>query len=287
MKVLQEAFHLNVDGGECFCVYRFPGNDAVAATILHLPAFGDEMNKARALTARAARAFAARGCGVLQIDLIGCGDSSGDHGDASLARWSENTVRAVEWLRLRAPAAAVSWLWSLRSGALLIPPLLKYTAHDSPLLLWQPVLSGTQQLNHLLRQKLAGTLIDSGSERGGSKALRERLRAGETLAAGGYAISPQLAEDLELATFELPHDFRGRVAWFEVSASTPPALMPAARAKVDGLRCAGIKISAQALEGPGFWQSVEIEQCDALVNASVSALTAGELSVVSRDTVII
>jgi alpha/beta superfamily hydrolase len=41
----------------------------------------EELNKSRHVAAAQARAFAAAGYSVLQIDLYGCGDSSGDFGE--------------------------------------------------------------------------------------------------------------------------------------------------------------------------------------------------------------
>lgn len=282
MKALQRAFYLPAEGGDCFCMYRCPDHDAVLGTILHLAAFGDEMNKARAMTARTARALASRGFGVLQIDFFGCGDSAGEHADATLARWTGNAMRAIDWLRTQPSKRDILWLWALRAGALLIPPLLARAAPDAPLLLWQPVLSGAQQLNHLLRQKLAEGLIDTSAERSGTRTLRQRLRDGATLETGGYGISPALADELDRATFCMPDNYRGRIAWLEVVSSAAPSLSPAARKNIDGLRSAGIDIAAKAVQGPGFWQSVETEHCDALVDASLSALTMGETSELPR-----
>ena len=85
MNVVQNAFFLPARGGHCFCVYRRPSRGVSRGVVLHLPAFGDEMNKSRVMTARGARAFAAQGFGVLQVDLLGCGDSDGVLADATLA----------------------------------------------------------------------------------------------------------------------------------------------------------------------------------------------------------
>ena len=284
MRVLQEAFELPVEGGECLCVYRRAAEVPLRGTVLHLPAFGDEMNKARAMTARAARAFAAAGFGVLQVDLLGCGDSSGDHRDATLARWVDNARRAREWLRAKC-SGPVEWLWALRAGALLVPPLTAHEALGSPLLLWQPVLAGEHQLGYLLRQKLASELFGDARDRGGLRALRERLRGGEALEIGGYAISPALAEELERAAFEVPQANGRQIAWFEVTSSPAPALSPAAARRIESLRAVGARVTAAAIAGPGFWQSVEIERCDNLVEASIAALTSEQTHGAPRDAV--
>jgi exosortase A-associated hydrolase 2 len=272
LKILQDAFYLAVEGGECFGIYRW-SVAGVAATLLYLPAFGDEMNKARAMTARAARAFAALGFGVLQIDLYGCGDSSGTHADADLDRWTANALHAIDWLRLREPCAD-PWIWCLRAGALLAAPVLECLP-DAPLLLWQPTLSGAQHLNQLLRQKVLGAASAADADRTRMKALRERLRAGEALEVGGYDISPRLADGLERAAFDVPREYRGRIAWFELAPTSPPSLSPAARARAEALRARGVVVAAAALQGPGFWQSTEIEQSDALIEASTAALSEG------------
>ena len=285
MKVLQEAFYLPVEGGKCFCIYR-KSVVPVGGAILHLPAFGDEMNKARAMAARAARAFAAVGFDVLQIDLLGCGESSGMHGDADVTRWSNNALAALDWLRMRHDAAISPWIWCLRAGALLAPARL-HRVRDMPLLLWQPTLSGTQQLGQLLRQKLAGGFTGSHADRGGMKQLRERLRRGESLEIGGYEISPRLADDLDYAVFNLPTDYRGRIAWFELSPTDPPVLSPAARTKIAALRSTGAAITATAIRGPGFWQSSEIEYSDDLINASARAVSPDLVRGLPRDTAVL
>ena len=56
------------------------------------------MNKARRMAALQSRALAAAGFAVLQIDLFGCGDSSGDFADASWAAWQQDVALAVQWL---------------------------------------------------------------------------------------------------------------------------------------------------------------------------------------------
>jgi len=285
MAIVQEAFSLPVNGGHCFCIYRAPAAD-VTGIVLHLPAFGDEMNKARAMTARTARALAGRGFAVLQIDLFGCGDSSGDHAEASYAVWDDNVIRAVDWLRRRNGASVGLWLWCLRAGALLAPRVIAQIPAAS-LLLWQPMLNGAQLLNQLLRQKSVAEMLGAATDRGAASALRKRLLEGETLEVGGYAISPQLASELAASEFALSDSFRGMLAWLEVGPGKPPTLSPAARNRIDALRASGLTVDAHAIEGPGFWQSVEIERCEALVESSLHAMEAMRAHGISRDPVVL
>ena len=239
------------------------------ATILHLPAFGDEMNKARAMTARAARAFAEAGCAVMQVDLLGCGDSSGDHADGTLSRWSANAQSARAWLRDRHPECWMHGVWALRAGALLVPALVR-EAPDTCIMLWQPLLDGAQQLNQWLRLKAAAALASVADARP-TKALRAQLRSGTTLEVGGYAMSPALASDLESAAFDVPNGQRGPIAWFEISPSGRQMSAAAAK-RIDGLRNNGLHVHASTVAGPSFWQSVEIERCDELIARSTATL---------------
>ena len=272
----EHPFLLSTRGGECFCIWRAPTDRPLIGTLLHLPAFGDEMNKSRAIVARAARAFAALGHGVLQVDLYGCGDSAGEHRDATLSAWSSNLAEAAGWLTARNPRWPMPTMWALRAGALLVSSLLSETCRDAPLLLWQPVLSGSQYLTHLLRQKALSDFELAATARIATKALRARFAAGETLEVGGYAISPPLAREMDAREFSLPPEYRGRIDWLEVVNAPTTSLSPSASSRAENLRESGVRVECQAVAGPGFWQSVEIERCDALVEASAKVLAERE-----------
>ena len=49
------------------------------------------------------------GFGVLQIDLFGCGDSSGDFSDARWDIWKQDIAAAREWLEERISAPVSLW----------------------------------------------------------------------------------------------------------------------------------------------------------------------------------
>jgi len=75
------------------------------------------MNKARRMAALQSRRLAAAGYSVLQIDLFGCGDSSGDFADARWEIWKQDLRLALGWLKPR--VAGPLGLWGLRLGATL------------------------------------------------------------------------------------------------------------------------------------------------------------------------
>jgi len=273
---------LPVAGGECFCVWRAPESTAQRGAVLHLPAFGDEMNKSRAMTASASRRFAMQGFGVLTLDLLGTGDSTGDFGDGSIGRWTDDIGCALDWLDTRTEGPL--WLWCLRFGALLASPVLNRTHAKASLLLWQPVLAGAQYLTHLLRMKIAGA---APGDRQGLAPLRQRIRDGHSIEIGGYGISSRLACELEKAGLDVAREDVGRIRWLEVSASAAPTMSPAARARIAEFDAAGIDVTGSVLQGPGFWQSAEIESCPGLIDASVTALTSESILGIPRDSAVL
>src|SRR6476620_8431972 len=113
-----EPFFLQTDRGRRFCLYHAPrAEKECRGAFIYVHPFGEEMNKSRRMAAMQARAFAAMGFGVLQIDLFGCGDSSGEFREARWNIWKQDLAVARSWLGNRV-AAPVS-LWGLRLGALL------------------------------------------------------------------------------------------------------------------------------------------------------------------------
>lgn len=265
-----EAFFLPVDAGRRFCLYHPPrrptGN---SAAILFVHAFAEEMNKSRRMAALQARALAEAGHGVLQLDLLGCGDSSGDFGDADWQSWIDDVARGSQWLteRLGLPF----WLWGHRLGCLLATAAAERLAVPANFLFWQPVVSGRQFLQQFLRLKVAGEMM-SGAGQGAMERLRQQLAEGESLEVAGYRLTPALAQGLEAAELLPPPAPGRRLEWLEVSAREGAELSPVARQRLEAWRQAGHEARGRVVSGPAFWQTVEIEDCPALLPATLVAL---------------
>lgn len=286
MTLRQEPFYLRLGDGDRFCIWRAPGQEMpLRGLVLHAPAFAEEMNKCRRMTAWAARDLAEQGFGVLQIDLHGCGDSSGDFADASWERWVDDLVNAAAWLRKQS-ATAPLWIWGLRAGALLAAAVAPRLAGRVGLLLWQPVVSGRQHLTQFLRLALAADMLSESSDRQGTKQLRDRLSAGESLEIAGYRLSPSLATGLEEASFAPPPECLSAVVWLEVATSAGP-MSPVAARNLDALKEKGVRVQAAGVAGPSFWQTVEIEDCPALVESTRAALAVENDREHVRDTVLL
>ena len=261
-------FFLSVASGQRFCLFhraQLARSGALRAAVLYLHPFGEEMNKSRRMAALQARAMARAGFDVLQIDLCGCGDSSGDFGEATWQDWIDDVHAAYGWLRERSDATIT--LWGLRAGCLLAAAAAAQLPDRFDFLFWQPVLSGKTYWQQLLRLKIAGELASGVAGRVG-ESVREELAAGRAVEIAGYTIAPALVAGLEQAELRLAADRVGRVAWIEVTQREAATFAPAAQQRIEQLRCQGCRVDAQIVRGPAFWQTIEIEEAPALLAAS-------------------
>lgn len=266
-------------GGPRFRLVSEPAQAPVIGTVVFVPAFAEEMNKSRRMVARLARLLAADGWLVVQRDLLGCGDSAGDFADATWSSWLGDVEAELE----QAPSGLPVWLWCHRAGALLAPPALA-TRPSVNLLLWQPVVSGAQHLQQFLRLH-AGARIVSGARAEGETTPAQALRSGQSVEVAGYMLTLALTGGLEKAKFEVPDGHAGRVEILETHLEADAAdLPPRVTMLVDALVARGVPARAQSVPGPAFWLTQEIEECEALLAASVAALRGEDARTAAHPT---
>lgn len=253
--------------GQRMCLHHPPRSDPIRGAFVYVHPFAEEMNKSRRMAALQSRALAAAGCAVLQIDLLGCGDSSGDFADATWSDWIADVVLGARWLRTRYPGAPL-WLWGLRAGALLACEAAARLDEPCRLLFWQPPPRGKPLLQQFLRLATMRELLDGG-EKGLTDALRAALTAGDSIDVAGYRVAAALARGLEAATLAPPPRCE-RAVWLEVSPHPTPG--PAAAATIAQWSAAGIDVEFRSAPGPAFWNTVEIEEAPALLAATLAAL---------------
>ena len=267
-----EPFFLPASYGERFCIFH-PAAVTPRGAVLYLHPFAEEMNKSRRMAALQSRALAARGFAVLQIDLFGCGDSSGEFGDASWDIWRQDVALGMQWLRQRMHGAIT--LWGLRLGALLaLDAARQCDPAPSRFVLWQPVLNGEALLIQFLRLRLASEMLSEGRSKTGVQELRANLASGAMVEIAGYDLTQQLTaamDSLKLADREPA----GKVHWFEVVPEAGRALPPAARRIVDNWTRHGAQVDVQCVTGQPFWNTLEITECPALIAATTQALAEG------------
>ncbi len=260
-----EPFFLDAEHGALFCIHLYPTLIPSKGGILYLHPFAEEMHKSRRMAAQQARRFASEGYTVLQVDLTGCGDSGGDFADAGWQTWLNDARRAHAWLSSRTTGQIR--LWGLRTGASLAVELATALPDIEQLLLWQPVVNGEQYLNQFLRIKLASEMLSQGQAQTGTKALRARLDAGESVEVGGYSLNGAMARDLarlKLAELRPPCP----VLWLEVGMKDGDLPCPASQRIVDSWRKSGVNVATRTVAGEPFWVTQEISECPALIEAT-------------------
>ena len=264
-----QAFFLDGQPGQRFCLYHAAREGKARGAVIYLQPFAEEMNKARRMAALQARAMAAAGFDVVQIDLLGCGDSSGDFAEADWESWQQDILLAYRWLRTRSQAPLT--LWGLRAGCLLAANAAVGLPEGANFIFWQPAVSGKQHWQQFMRLKMAGELA-AGQGKGVTEQLRQQLAAGNSVEIAGYSVSPGLADGLAGAELQPPTVRSGPVAWFELSLRDDPALAPVSLKYIEQWRAAGWDVAAQIVRGPSFWQTTEIEDAPELIAATTAVL---------------
>ncbi len=263
---MPEVFFLDAaDGGQRFCIHHAVPQPQ--AHLLYIHPFAEEMNKARRMGALQCRAFNSAGFSVLQLDLAGCGDSSGDFGDASWQTWLADIEQAWTWMQERHPQTP-TWLWGLRAGCLLASQSAHLLPGVAGQLWWQPPASGQLLVQQWLRLKAAGEML-SGGAKGVVEQLRKHLQQGQAVEIAGYKCAPALLNGMQAAKLSAP-PVGSKLAWLELSRTEPPLLMPVSSNMLEAWRASDVH--AQALPGPAFWQTTEIELAPALIEHSVAWL---------------
>lgn len=266
-----EPFFLRRGAGQRFCLYHRAAGQCRGA-VLYVPPFAEELNRTRRMAALQSRALAAQGFAVLQLDLDGCGDSSGDFGDARWDGWKEDVGAASAWLEAR--CGLVPALWGLRLGALLA---LDYAAgaqqRPAGLVLWQPVHSGHAFMTQFLRLKVAGAML-SGADAApaGTAGLRAALAAGATLEVAGYDLHPALVQAIDAVDAGKLRPHAAPVDWFDIAPEPGRPAAPASVRIIEAWRGHGAKVRLHQVAGPAFWASQEIAECPALIPATTSSV---------------
>ncbi|WP_425254680.1 hydrolase 2, exosortase A system-associated [Janthinobacterium sp. NFX145] len=260
-------FFLPASGGQRYCLLHLPPpGQAARGGIIYVHPFAEELNKSRHVAAAQARAFAASGYSVLQIDLFGCGDSSGDFNEARWDIWHNDLHLACAWLAQRVDGPLT--LWGLRLGALLALDFASRAPLPlARLLLWQPELDGRRSIDRFLRLRLATGMLAGGTQEAPGQA-RATLAKGEPVEVAGYLLAPELAHAidgvsasaLQPAVPELP------VYWLDYQATeqTCAPVPPLARQ----WREQGAAVHVASFGDGPFWQSGELLACPQLLDAT-------------------
>jgi uncharacterized protein len=242
--------------------------------VLVVPPLFEELNKCRRTLSLLGQTLANQGSGCLVPDLLGTGDSDGALRDATWETWMENLSRARDWLAGQGARAPRVDLLAVRAGALLAWDWLAAGAPDcGRLILWQPVATGRQLVNQLLRLRLAAGLLGPGTGETAAT-LRGRLDRDRWIEIAGYGLPADLIANLEASALSDPGERSlAGVSWYQVVSAPEQALPPAALSQAASWSAAGLPTELTAVVADAFWATQEIVEGRALV-----AATAGRLA---------
>ncbi len=239
--------------------------------ILLAPAFGEEMNRCRAMVAVQARSLAELGCGTLILDLFGTGDSAGEYVDASWARWQDDIRRGVDWLRDQGNGCRT--LWGIRTGAMLAAHVARRDAQIVNLLFWQPVVSGKAYFTQFLRIRIAAEIAQADGIKS-TEQLRHIAAMGEPIEVSGYRIGSTLAAEMDQIALPGAFEISGKqVGWFEVVASDDANVPRANVALADAYRGDGVPLKLERVVAPPFWNLHERTLAPSLISATSQAVS--------------
>ncbi len=195
--------------------------------ILCLPSITEEMNLARAVIAKQAQGFAAKGVPCFVLDYYGTGDSEGEFENANAEIWLENLIAAGEFIQQQGITKII--LWGIRFGALLVLSHQEILHQHLPIIkqvLWKPVTNGKLFAGQFLRIKQANAMMnkDSSTELGEKINWREHILAGNNVEVAGYLLSKAMLQSME--SLQISKDFQplSPLDWFELAAKEPTPL---------------------------------------------------------------
>jgi exosortase A-associated hydrolase 2 len=264
-----EARFIDGPRGRIFVIARgAPGQRAM----LIVPPFAEEMNKSRRMCTELAVALARRGVTTILPDLFGTGDSEGEFAEADWDAWKDDIRLTCVWAG--STGRPVSMLLGIRLGCLLgaevaaaLPERIERTVF------WQPVAEGRRVLTQFLRLRVAASLMEDRKET--AEALRERLRAGESIEIAGYELSSRLARQLDGLKLGDHLDERlGELHWMEV-VRDPASGLPEGSSQTLAQASARVgTCRSHAVGGDSFWASTEITLSPELLSRTVEVVAA-------------
>lgn len=272
----RRAFFLPVGDEQCFCLYSPADKGTIKGGVVYIHPFAEELNKTRRMVALQVRLLVKAGYSVLQIDLRGCGDSSGDFGEATWDKWLDDVSNAIDWLREE--TSAPLWVWGLRSGALLAAETVLRQKHSINCLFWQPFANGQLALQQFMRLgAVADLLAEDG--KGRLAAMKAELQAGHAIEVAGYCLAPALADGLANSTLNAPpvsmHESKSaglRLIWVDIVSREIASISPWTVGILEQWQSAGYETHHRSVIGPAFWQAAEIETVPDLLSATLQAL---------------
>ncbi len=231
-----DVFHFGTSREPLFGAYEAPAAQrGPAAAVAICQPFGHEYIRAHRVLRNLSCALAAAGLHVLRFDYYGCGDSAGEGADVTVERCQANIAAAIDELKDMAALPRVSVVGVRLGGTLAALESFKRSDVDT-LLLWDPVLRGSEYLSDLLELQSAWL-----NTRPWMHVHRDWREGGEII---GFPLPPALRDGISTIDLTAGGQWRAKRV----------AVVSSAEADVPGLEA--------ALQRPDVARSVTNVHCD-------------------------
>ena len=180
-------------------MYREPApTTPVIGSVIFLPAFAEEMNRTRNFSFALASKLVEAGFCVLQLDLSGTGDSSGEFKDAIWTTWISELYTASRWLAEKNKSMNIV---SVRSGSLFLPELVQQDPTlFGKICMVEPFISGEDYATEFLQLRVARSMFEGTKE--SLAILTASLNEGTALEIAGYELSSRMYKSLCAGSIE-------------------------------------------------------------------------------------
>jgi exosortase A-associated hydrolase 2 len=233
--------------------------------ILCLPSITEELNLARAVTAKQAHYFAQQDLATICVDYRGTGDSELEFDQVTCDDWLQDIISAGQWMQQRGVKRIV--LWGIRFGSLLAMVNQQSLLSALPIVAqihWKPVTNGKLFASQFLRIKQANNMMSKGAEKTN---WREFIMAGNRVEVAGYSLTSGMLQSLD--NLKLSADFMPAtpLAWLELGATK---ITPAIARYTDNWDEDSFRILLT--DTTAFWQIPEVFDLPELYPASLDLL---------------
>jgi len=273
MTLIEEPIRFSADEGELASILHHPAASAARAAVLVVHPFAEEQKFSHRVFVNCAREFARRDIATLRFDLSGCGDSSGDSHEATLAHWRRDIRSARGVLLARFPNAPLV-LMGLRLGS----TLALDAAADAPppppaaLVLWEPVAEGGKYIDEILRRRMIKEMMTTGKKATGREAVLAQIEADGLLDLDGNAVGRTLIEALsKLDADALAAKFTGRALLVQIAFNAK--VSSALEALAATMRAAGTQAETRGVKEQVIWDRVELVEAKELIRATADWIT--------------
>jgi hypothetical protein len=241
---------------------------APAEAVVFCNPFGQEAIRSHRMYRVLADRIARGGRSALRFDYSSTGDSEGVCGEASLAAWTQDVCAADREARRLSGASVVTWV-GLRLGATLAVMASRHAPSPSRLVLWDPVLSGSDYLTELARSHvgfIAGVFRWSTERAARSRGINALDELEELV---GFEISGSLRREISAIRHDdlgVPETTRVVVLGNETGRTYAPWLA--------GLRSRGLAADYVPVDDDTPWNSEEALNASTIPARTLDALLA-------------